>query len=132
MSLSQTKRDIKYLSGKTGAKRERPPDPEPEEEICSICHEPLVDNPPLTTTPCNHQFHRECLCQWLHFGSRTNCPVCRRRFTELQVEAMCGRVPNKSSKASRRLFDFDILENQAERDARGLGQSRVIPDDGDW
>ena len=41
---------------------------------CAICMQPLHQNT-TDTLDCKHQFHRECIQQWMVVGSR--CPTCR-------------------------------------------------------
>ncbi len=41
---------------------------------CPICLLQISDND-LRTTSCRHQFHRDCLKQWLDLKS--SCPLCR-------------------------------------------------------
>lgn len=53
---------------------------------CAICHEELVVNSDNSsddnkeratrTLPCNHQFHTECINQWIEL--RNLCPLCRK------------------------------------------------------
>jgi len=54
-----------------------------EAEECSICQQSWTDNPiSAITTPCNHDFHKECLTLWMTIGrgKRTACPLCRQNF----------------------------------------------------
>ena len=50
---------------------------------CSICLE-LIDNETITTTSCNHTFHKQCLKKWFKFDKSYHdkgwgrCPLCRR------------------------------------------------------
>ena len=48
-----------------------------EEDCCPICCCELEQEDPLLimTTPCNHQFHTECLRQWME--QKMECPTCR-------------------------------------------------------
>jgi hypothetical protein len=61
--------------------------PRDSSEECSICQNSWDQDPTEgVTTPCNHQFHRDCLTTWITsgYGGRTACPMCRVPFfTEL-------------------------------------------------
>jgi hypothetical protein len=46
-----------------------------ETNNCSICFDTMSNNGPLTTTPCGHKFHSECLNTWLR--TKNTCPLCR-------------------------------------------------------
>jgi hypothetical protein len=72
--LKKTYKKHKFFLQKGGMVANPPDAP----EDCSICYEPMTDSPdsPTRTTPCGHQFHEECLQEWLSRGSYT-CPVCR-------------------------------------------------------
>jgi len=48
-----------------------------EDNSCSICFDTMVNNGPLTTTPCGHKFHSECLNTWLN--TKNTCPLCREQ-----------------------------------------------------
>ena len=42
---------------------------------CSICLEKYEVGQKLRTLPCLHNFHAECVDNWL--GRKANCPVCK-------------------------------------------------------
>ena len=44
---------------------------------CPICLDSL-DNKPIATTNCGHQFHTECLCTAVLLS--THCPMCRQQI----------------------------------------------------
>jgi hypothetical protein len=46
---------------------------EPDDRLCSICLENVQED--RRTPPCGHEFHGECLREWLAF--QDTCPVCR-------------------------------------------------------
>jgi hypothetical protein len=137
MSLHQVNKDIHYLKESNcsfGAKRKQPPIQQTDDEVCSICFISLGENPPITTTVCNHQFHTECLCQWLrrtNVKERTNCPVCRRIFTSDQVDSICGPEVKRPPIASRKI-DVELLEDPIRRAQLGMRPATRITDDGDW
>ena len=64
------------------------------ENTCGICLATMYGRP--TTTPCNHRFHTECICEWFAKSNRDNkikaCPLCRAPFTDEQVNAMCPEI----------------------------------------
>ena len=48
---------------------------------CAICMLPM--NPgTFTTTLCNHNFHKNCLCAWFNsrIGEPATCPLCRTQI----------------------------------------------------
>ncbi|KAI2641854.1 hypothetical protein GGS26DRAFT_586246 [Hypomontagnella submonticulosa] len=64
-----------------------PPDLGPDETQCPMCWG-LIPNSELTTLPCGHSFHPECIIHWshvyevgeFHYG-RARCPMCRAWLT---------------------------------------------------
>jgi len=50
-----------------------------EEQSCSICLEPYKSGELLTSLPCTHFFHVDCLARW--FQRSTQCPLCRSHVT---------------------------------------------------
>ncbi|KAL7233953.1 hypothetical protein ACSBR1_017540 [Camellia fascicularis] len=57
-----------YLSMKLG--------PPVEEEPCCICQEDYVDGKELGKLNCGHEFHFNCIKQWL--VQKNNCPFCKK------------------------------------------------------
>lgn len=54
-----------------------------DENVCSICLGPYPNESSAWMSPvCNHQFHRECLLNWLSQPRKTECPCCRENFVE--------------------------------------------------
>lgn len=47
-----------------------------EDDICSICIEPIEVGDIITITLCEHQYHNTCIRQWLKYSMI--CPLCRR------------------------------------------------------
>lgn len=105
--MNSVNKDIKYLSGCSFGQTKHKIN-ENSEDVCSICHEPMDE--PLVT-PCNHNFHRTCLCQWL--TNKVTCPVCRRPFSYEEIVIMCPSVPRP---VPRKRLIYDQLENPAERE----------------
>jgi hypothetical protein len=48
--------------------------PAVEEDDCSICMTPLINN--VVSTTCKHKFHSACVTPWLN--SHNTCPMCRK------------------------------------------------------
>ncbi|KAL8058768.1 hypothetical protein ABFX02_03G042900 [Erythranthe guttata] len=46
-----------------------------ETEPCSICREEYKDNEDLGTLECGHDFHKDCISQWLM--QKNICPICK-------------------------------------------------------
>lgn len=43
---------------------------------CYICLDKYIENEELTTLPCNHVFHKQCIQTWL-CNEHITCPICR-------------------------------------------------------
>lgn len=52
-----------------------PPRP-PQNNNCPICRN-TINRSNLEVTRCGHRFHGRCMNQWLRFGVRPTCPMCR-------------------------------------------------------
>jgi len=91
------------------------PSPSPEKEPiddCPICTEPMDNiNDLVTTKPCKHTFHQDCLRGWCQSQTNTKCPLCRTLIPdtcqELGVHAPVA-VPNSDAE-----LDINMI---AERD----------------
>lgn len=46
-----------------------------ENRCCSICLEDFTKDSQITITPCNHEYHLDCMKQW--YCRNHTCPVCR-------------------------------------------------------
>ena len=44
------------------------------EDTCVICHENFLSNTHIATMYCNHNYHHDCLEEWLL--NREACPLC--------------------------------------------------------
>ncbi|CAG8531664.1 10560_t:CDS:10 [Ambispora leptoticha] len=51
------------------------------EERCSICLTEYEENDKLMSLPCSHDFHNECVVNWLKKHS-SSCPICRQQITK--------------------------------------------------
>ncbi|KAM3075469.1 hypothetical protein ACMFMG_007616 [Clarireedia jacksonii] len=60
--------------------------------LCPICLSPFEDR--AIVQPCGHPFDLKCIRAWLDQSgpNARNCPLCRRRMTELQYDIPGGRV----------------------------------------
>ena len=63
---------------------------------CVICLQKMKDK---VITPCNHQFCRECILQWIL--KKNNCPICRRFLT---VKSVTGRL-TRTGAAIMRVYE---------------------------
>ncbi|XP_053623264.1 E3 ubiquitin-protein ligase RLIM-like isoform X1 [Plodia interpunctella] len=45
-------------------------------EECSICFDVILKNQQVTTLPCTHHFHSDCIAPWLQ--EQQTCPNCRK------------------------------------------------------
>ena len=53
--------------------------PEPNSQICAICHEPFSMLAIVTDLSCGHLMHHNCLCDWI--CRHNSCPICRENVT---------------------------------------------------
>lgn len=60
---------------------------------CVICLQKIKDK---SITPCNHEFCRECILQWVI--RKHNCPICRRFLT---TKSITGRLTRQGSATMR-------------------------------
>lgn len=63
---------------------------------CVICIQKIKDK---VLTPCNHEFCRECILQWV--VKKHNCPLCRQY---LNVKSLTGRI-TRSTAALTRIYN---------------------------
>ncbi|KAF8082932.1 hypothetical protein N665_0800s0028 [Sinapis alba] len=47
------------------------------EEMCAICLDDFESKPMCMLPGCFHQFHRECLFEWIERRGHDSCPLCR-------------------------------------------------------
>ena len=45
---------------------------------CSTCLESFTSKSDISTTPCGHVYHTNCIEEWLENG-QTGCPQCRKK-----------------------------------------------------
>jgi len=49
-----------------------------KENKCSICLEEYIENNDIIKLNCDHQYHKECIKEWLKINN--NCPHCRKNI----------------------------------------------------
>lgn len=54
---------------------------------CTTCLELLTASDELSSVPCGHVFHTQCILQWFETG-KSNCPQCRSRTKESQLRKL--------------------------------------------
>ena len=82
-------------------------------DICNICYEPLQRNDSIKT-PCNHTFHKDCICSWLK--RKNTCPSCRATIPQ---NNWCPNLPKKN-------WTLEDLENPQRRRELGIPPARAI------
>ena len=49
------------------------------ETRCIICFENYLDNEIIKKLPCNHDYHLDCLSNWM-LNKCGNCPICKHKY----------------------------------------------------
>jgi hypothetical protein len=85
---------------------------------CSICMNPLVGA--ITTTPCDHRFHRACLDRWKRSGGYT-CPLCRSiidpgAVAAIEVAAAADAGAAAGYNPRLHVRDFPVIDRSAQAD----------------
>mmetsp|Transcript_25188 Transcript_25188/g.37069 ORF Transcript_25188/g.37069 Transcript_25188/m.37069 type:complete len:420 (+) Transcript_25188:66-1325(+) len=53
------------------------------DECCCVCMEEYLEGQTYVITPrCEHQFHRDCLLEWLEVHNNITCPSCREEIIQ--------------------------------------------------
>jgi E3 ubiquitin-protein ligase RNF115/126 len=65
---------------------------------CSICMDNVEVGTDVTTLPCNHWFHRECVVAWLK--EHDTCPHCRKAITDPEERTQPQSSRRRSSRRS--------------------------------
>lgn len=52
-----------------------------EKAFCVVCREPYVNGDVLLRLPCFHEFHSECIRDYLETSESPLCPICRHPVT---------------------------------------------------
>lgn len=68
---------------------------------CSICVESFEDEDKVVPYPgCDHNYHYECLKLWIK--SNKTCPLCKGKFRENFVDALCLKLDSNFMRVSER------------------------------
>jgi hypothetical protein len=80
-----------------------------ETNNCSICFDTMLNNGPLRTTPCGHQFHSECLNTWLR--TKNTCPLCRAQVqAPVIVPQINPQLAQQIADANDDAYELAILQ----------------------
>lgn len=101
--------------------------------VCSIC---LVkyergDQVVRSSNPvCKHEFHLNCLVEWLASKQVDSCPYCRQPFLQCSVIVGSDSPPNSQAALSTEPSESDETEGEANFDTvansgDGTGQDRT-------
>ena len=77
--------------------------------ICSVCTEAYEEGAVVTTLPCGHMFHSECVVPWLR--RRCTCPTCRFELPTNDPEFEEGRAERMKERAIVQLGCDSVPEN---------------------
>lgn len=64
-------------------------------ERCAICQDDYKEEDDVTTLPCKHFFHKDCVTPWLR-DHHCTCPICRFKL-ETQSDSESERTPESVS-----------------------------------
>ena len=67
---------------------------------CSTCLEPFTSISDISSTPCGHVFHTNCIIAWLKNG-RKSCSQCQRNLHEDQIIKLYLSEGNSESRELR-------------------------------
>ena len=51
-----------------------------KEKTCAICIREYVQNENILTTPCEHEYHYNCIRVW--FRTNNSCPICKFKIVK--------------------------------------------------
>lgn len=54
-----------------------------EDKTCAICMKEYEKHDKLLTTPCNHNYHYDCIRGW--FRKNNTCPICKFKVIKANV-----------------------------------------------
>uniref|UniRef100_A0A6T8BWT1 RING-type domain-containing protein n=1 Tax=Prymnesium polylepis TaxID=72548 RepID=A0A6T8BWT1_9EUKA len=57
-----------------------------EEPTCAICLENIRAQQNVTTLPCKHEYHRQCIAKWLKMAEAASCPQCKAPALDVQLQ----------------------------------------------
>ena len=66
---------------------------------CSICLDPLKEQPCIKLTKCGHVHHRKCITKW--FKIEKTCPLCRTIVMEGEDIELHDHVPDTDNSIDR-------------------------------
>lgn len=72
---------------------------------CLICLDDYEDNNELTTLPCLHFFHKNCILKWL--DSHVTCPICKNQAIKEAKHPIMSEPPFLFSIQSPRIYDVE-------------------------
>ena len=79
---------------------------------CSTCFEAFTPECEVSTTPCNHLFHTNCITEWIETG-RKNCPKCRKPCKINQLRKIFFSTVHDQNKSFKCHVCLVLLENQS-------------------
>ena len=89
-------------------------------EECPICTEDILLRDLAKLDPCNHEFHQECINQWLE--DHSTCPNCRQEVSQVvfnykrcNVSHMCRQISEDDD--SQNDDHDDTLLSQSDNDS---------------
>ena len=106
--------------------------PTPELEVtCPICLQEL-DDKDIYKTPCNHDFHLQCLLNGIFCSSNTACPLCRSQLPDKLTEDLQQQPylssPDKSAPSIENYLFYDDVNDDYIPPPSGLSRtSRPSP-----
>ena len=89
---------------------------------CSTCLELFTSRCDVSTTPCGHAFHTNCVTQWLG-TKQNNCPQCRKYCTLGQIRKLYFSEVEKEDQSDL-VNDFNELLDENEKLTRALQKNK--------
>merc|ERR1719262_629019 len=84
---------------------------------CIICHEEITPNDDISTLPCQHEFHTDCIENWV--AHNPSCPLCRTPYiSELAWRRECRRkILRYGLKACALIIPVTVMTVTEDRDS---------------
>lgn len=57
-----------------------------EDLLLVVCKEDILKKAYITTIPCGHVFHLNCLETWININK--NCPICRKKYAAKHIQLL--------------------------------------------
>ncbi|CAD8092485.1 unnamed protein product [Paramecium sonneborni] len=95
-------------------------------ETCSVCLIQFENKEKYRHTPCNHNFHDQCLADWTI--KQANCPVCRQSLQELDIQKLIkqkAQQPKKNEEVNEKVQLKE--DDQQQQSDRGALYIRFVP-----